>query len=253
MVKIDKGWLNARDLHEAVESKQQFGNWAVKKIQQADLVEGKDYLISKLESTGGRPRLEYSFSISAAKEVCLLEQTAKGKDLRRYLIKLDDKVSSFELLTTEQVGYMMKVIKCLQYITNQKEAYQLHQTSFVTQSNARNPYAEFAVYRSKITGWTKEKVEEAFNKWLLTQGRATSKLTSQSDRINAMDASEAIRMAVMDILYANGSDADLNNKFADAIKRLSSEMEVKAIRTNETTLFGQKENVIPVSNIKLIG
>jgi hypothetical protein len=104
-----------------------------------------------------------------------------------------------------------------------------------------------------MSGWTKDKVEEAFNQWLLTQGRASSKLTTQSDRINAMDVNEAIRISVMDILYANGSDAELNNKFADAVKRLAVEMEVKPQRTNETTLFREKENVLSVGSIKLIG
>ena len=253
MIEIKNGWISARNLHATLDSKQQFGNWVSKKIEQADLLEGVDYHISKLEMERGRPRTEYSFTLEATKEICLLEQTQKGKELRRYLIKLADKVANFELLTTEQIGYMMKVIKCLQYITNQKEAYDLHQTSFVSQSTAKNPYAEFAMYRSRITGWDKEKVEKAFNEWLLTQGRATSKLKSQVERINAMDASEAIRVAVMDILYANGSEGEMAKKFADAIKRLSNEMEIKASRVNEANLYREKENVMDVNKIRLIG
>jgi phage anti-repressor protein len=253
MITVKSNFVDARELHSTLESKKDFSTWMREKIVQADLIEGKDFSPKKGESTGGRPSIDYQLTMDAAKEICLLQQTQKAKELRRYLIKLDDKVTNFELLTTEQVGYMMKIVKCLQYITNQKEAFQLHQSSFIVNSQANNPYAEFALYRNKITGWSKEKIDRAFNEWLLTQCRATSKLTTQSDKLNAMDVNDAIRIAVMDVLYANGSDSELNDKFANAIKRLATEMDVKATRKNEADLYREKESVIPISGIKLIG
>lgn len=65
--------VNARDLHEFLESKQEFSNWIKARIQDYGFVEGKDFLIILSKSAGGRPSKEYHISLDMAKELSMVE------------------------------------------------------------------------------------------------------------------------------------------------------------------------------------
>jgi phage anti-repressor protein len=248
----ENGKVLGKVIHAAIESKtKQFNIWINRAIKEADLKEGKDFCTILYESTGGRPSRDYEFTIEAAKEICLLERNEKGKQIRRWLIDLSDQRERGDLKTDKEFVFMLRVIECLQYMTNQKEAFELHQDYYLKQSRSKNPFAEFYKYRAGIIGWNKQQVDEAFNKWLLTQGRASTALTTMNEKINVMDAPEAIRIAVMDILYAKGTDEQLTTKFARAIKNLAKELEVQSKRKNETTMFDNAKPVIPVNQIEL--
>ena len=41
------------------------------------------------ESTGGRPALDYDISIDMAKEICMIQRTPEGKQVRVYLINIE--------------------------------------------------------------------------------------------------------------------------------------------------------------------
>ena len=76
-------------MHAALESKQDFSHWVRNRVEQCDLVENEDYGVSDkfIENLqGGRPRKEYWVTLDAAKEISLMEGTARGKEMRRYFI-----------------------------------------------------------------------------------------------------------------------------------------------------------------------
>lgn len=81
--------VNARDLHEFLESKQDFSTWIKNRIEKYDLVENVDYTVFHkfMENPqGGRPQIEYALTIDAAKELSMVEGNEKGKQARRYFI-----------------------------------------------------------------------------------------------------------------------------------------------------------------------
>lgn len=79
---------NARDLWEFIESKAQFADWIKGRIEKYGFVEGEDYVIQKLVNnpTGGRPTLDYHLTIETAKELAMVENNEKGRQVRRYFI-----------------------------------------------------------------------------------------------------------------------------------------------------------------------
>jgi len=87
-----EGKVDARELHEFLEVKTRFNDWIQRKIQQYGFIEGKDFYsnLSKTLPQGGRPTMEYELSISMAKELCMLENTDKGKQARLYFIKCEE-------------------------------------------------------------------------------------------------------------------------------------------------------------------
>ncbi|MCP4668096.1 MAG: phage antirepressor Ant, partial [Deltaproteobacteria bacterium] len=84
--------VNARELWVFLESKQQFGNWINKRINQYDFTEGIDftkfnYFIKR--ETGSTTRTEYIVSIDMAKELSMVEKNEKGKQARKYFIECE--------------------------------------------------------------------------------------------------------------------------------------------------------------------
>ena len=99
--------VNARDLHEFLESKQQFADWIKNRIRQYDFVEGIDYVLlhnfmkqtddcdvysnlSNKIGSGGHNAIEYALTVNMAKELSMVEGNAQGKRARRYFIEREE-------------------------------------------------------------------------------------------------------------------------------------------------------------------
>ncbi len=96
LIKIYQGNLvDARELWEFLESKQRFADWIKKRIQECDLIEGKEYFtfhkIMKRSKTN-----EYHLTLSAAKEVAMMERNNKGKQARRYFIQCEETLNKLK-------------------------------------------------------------------------------------------------------------------------------------------------------------
>lgn len=87
--------VNARELHEFLESKQQFSNWILNRIGQFDLIEGIDFIqLNKYIYSNSKPRIEYYLAIDTAKELSMVENNAKGSQARKYFIECEKKLLS---------------------------------------------------------------------------------------------------------------------------------------------------------------
>lgn len=84
---------NARDLHAALQSRQEFANWIKNRIEQYGFVEGEDFLINLSKtpkrSKGGRPTIDYHLTLDMAKELSMIENNETGRQVRRYFIKAE--------------------------------------------------------------------------------------------------------------------------------------------------------------------
>jgi anti-repressor protein len=83
--------VDLRELHRELESKQQFADWAKSRLSQ--FVEGEDFVLlhnaMKQSGRGGHNRTEYAVSIDCAKHIAMMEQTERGKQVRRYFIECE--------------------------------------------------------------------------------------------------------------------------------------------------------------------
>ena len=93
--------VNARELHEKLESKRDFSNWITDRIQKYDFIENVDFTTILLKSTGGRPRTEYALTLDTAKEIAMVENNEQGRKIRRYFIEVEKKARNmFEIPKT---------------------------------------------------------------------------------------------------------------------------------------------------------
>ena len=83
--------VNARELHEKLQSKRDFSNWIADRIEKYGFVENTDFTTILLKSTGGRPRTEYALTLDTAKEIAMVENNEQGRKIRRYFIEVEKK------------------------------------------------------------------------------------------------------------------------------------------------------------------
>lgn len=86
--------VNARELHEGLESKTKYNDWITRRLLDIDAIENEDYIVllkNEQNLKGGRPTKEYILKLDAAKEVAMLERNEKGKQYRRYFIEVEKK------------------------------------------------------------------------------------------------------------------------------------------------------------------
>lgn len=93
--------VSARELHNFLESKQDFSTWMKNRIEKYGLIEKVDFEVfhNFMENPkGGRPLTEYALSVDAAKELSMVEGNEKGKQARRYFIEVE---KSYRNLSTQ--------------------------------------------------------------------------------------------------------------------------------------------------------
>lgn len=79
--------VNARDLHAFLHVKARFNDWITRRIETYGFVQGIDFIhYSDLSNDLPVPSVEYYLSLNMAKELSMVERTAKGKEARLYFL-----------------------------------------------------------------------------------------------------------------------------------------------------------------------
>ena len=93
----DKGVkvVNGRELHQVLQSGQDFSTWVKKRLAECDAEENKDFStapqIYGTANGGHSTRTEYIILLDTAKEMAMLERNDKGKQVRKYFIAVEEK------------------------------------------------------------------------------------------------------------------------------------------------------------------
>lgn len=102
--------VSARELHEFLESKQEFANWIKNRIDKYGFVENQDFEVFDNfinNPNGGRPLKEYALTLDTAKELAMVEGNEKGRQARRYFIECEKKLR--EVISNQQL-YIPKTL-----------------------------------------------------------------------------------------------------------------------------------------------
>lgn len=81
--------VSSKLLHKKLEVKSYHADWIRRRIDGYGFIEGKDYFISKMSKSIGRPSLNYLLTLDMAKELSMLENNDIGKAARSYFIKAE--------------------------------------------------------------------------------------------------------------------------------------------------------------------
>jgi phage anti-repressor protein len=90
LIKVEKNGVSAYELYCTLKVKTKFQTWFNRRVNDYGFILNQDFVPFLGESTGGRPREDYILSIDTAKELAMVEKTEKGKEVRRYLIQVEN-------------------------------------------------------------------------------------------------------------------------------------------------------------------
>ena len=141
LIKIEnrdgKETVNARELHEFLESKQEFSSWIKNRISKYGFAENDDFIRfdnfikGDINGFGNKKQIEYFISIDMAKELSMVENNDKGKQARRYFIEVEKKslsqpingISELKLLVESMIksipSIVIETVKAMNIQTNQ--------------------------------------------------------------------------------------------------------------------------------------
>ena len=80
--------ISARELHDYLEVDTDYPHW-FQRMTEYGFTENSDFRTFLTESTGGRPATDAQITIDMAKQICMLQRSAKGSQARQYFIQLE--------------------------------------------------------------------------------------------------------------------------------------------------------------------
>lgn len=89
----DRPTVSGRELHDALGVKTAYKDWFPRMCEYG-FSEGVDFCSFLSESTGGRPSTDHQLTIPMAKELCMIQRTEKGKQMRQYFIAVEEQWNS---------------------------------------------------------------------------------------------------------------------------------------------------------------
>lgn len=144
--------VNARELHQFLESKQDFSTWIKGRIEKYGFVENQDFStapqIYGTANGGYSQRTEYALSVDMAKELSMVENNEKGRLARKYFIECE-KIARESMIASYQIEDPIERAK--RWIEEQKEKKALEAKNQEMQPKAQ--YFDELVERSLLTGF----------------------------------------------------------------------------------------------------
>lgn len=112
--------IDGRELHAKLGIETPYAKW-FDRMCEYGFSDGQDFWTKLSESTGGRPASNHALTISMAKELCMIQRTEIGRQVRRYLIAVEEAWNSPEQIMSralriadETIGRLTGQIKRLE-------------------------------------------------------------------------------------------------------------------------------------------
>lgn len=112
--------IDGRELHAKLGIETPYAKW-FDRMCEYGFSDGQDFWTKLSESTGGRPAINHALTISMAKELCMIQRTEIGRQVRRYLIAVEEAWNSPEQIMSralriadETIGRLTGQIKRLE-------------------------------------------------------------------------------------------------------------------------------------------
>ena len=87
--------INARELHQVLESSTKFADWIKRRLEQYKFIENEDFIcflkFEKANKYGNKTSKEYYLTVDTAKEICMIENNETGRKIRKYFIEVENR------------------------------------------------------------------------------------------------------------------------------------------------------------------
>lgn len=163
--------VNARELHSFVQSKQQFADWIKARIDKFGFAEDQDFTVHKFMN-GRSTVIDYHLTIDMAKELAMVENNDKGREVRRYFIECErraqqmptpmtamDALEDPEMVRGLLLNYATKVIELRKQVAEQApkvEALDLISTESTGSMCITNAAKDLQMQPKRLFAWLQE-------------------------------------------------------------------------------------------------
>lgn len=104
--------ISGRQLHMFLEVQTPYAKW-FDRMTEYGFTEGADFWtnLSKTSSElGGRPATDHLMTLSMAKELAMLQRTEKGKEARRYFIRIEEEWNTPERVMARALRFSEQIL-----------------------------------------------------------------------------------------------------------------------------------------------
>jgi phage anti-repressor protein len=89
------------ELHEVLGVRTPYKDWSTRRLNDIDAVENEDFEAAQICAPSGQTKKDHIIKLDIAKEMAMLERNEKGKEVRRYFIRVEKKYKVASLATQE--------------------------------------------------------------------------------------------------------------------------------------------------------
>lgn len=205
MIKVNKqGFVSARELREVLEIKTRFDKWIVRMFEYG-FVKDRDYLavVQKRPTAQGNitTYIEYLLTKDTAKQIAMIQRSKVGKEIREYLIELDNKKEKGSLFSSEEILNLIDMIVASQFFEFREKARKNHLDVYVPIKPKGYHYGNAKVTRNKVCGIDKNQLEKRLNKHNI-------KYVSVDKCLIKVDKFELVRISVIDCMMHFGKSKE---------------------------------------------
>lgn len=200
------------------------------------------------EKTRGNFRQEFAITKRTAEELALLSRTEKGKILRNWLLDLKDKVEANELLTLEQVYFLIDLVNVFSFVVNQKSIEETHKLTFINDYIDKNGKVsiqricqEFHIMRNKALDISPETLKERVLRFYDEENQLVNKKTKR-EILSVIDKYALIGNAAFDFM-ASINKPEKANFVGEMVKGMAKRMNVEIRQKNEADLFNEEKDL----------
>ena len=119
-INSDSQTISARELHEKLNVRSKYADW-FKNIVAYGFIEGTDFnTVSKNLENGGRT-IEHYISMDMAKQICMIQRTPEGKEIRQYLIDLEKAWNTPEQIMARALTIAQQTIERRNFVIKKLE------------------------------------------------------------------------------------------------------------------------------------
>ena len=106
--------VSARDLHEKLHIGTKFTTW-FERMKEYGFSEGKEFFpkLGETSDQGGRPQTDFEISVDMAKQICMIQRSPEGKQIRQYFIDLEKAWNTPEQIFARALKMADKTIESL--------------------------------------------------------------------------------------------------------------------------------------------
>lgn len=87
--------VSGRELHEVLQIRTAYKDWFPRMCEYG-FAEGEDFCSILSESSGGRPQTDHIIKLDMAKEICMIQRTPIGRQIRQYFIEVEKKLRNLQ-------------------------------------------------------------------------------------------------------------------------------------------------------------